>query len=121
MYHHCPSVPHLFIAYHQPPPFWTLYGHCHARPSGPPVATPGVHLRRKEEVISADDGNAESGRSAEEGAQRVAAALGSRGDGRRGWDTCMSSKLPSAYASRATNGGEGVLEGQPRTRMAFDK
>ena len=23
------------------PPFWTLYGHCHARPSGPPVAAPG--------------------------------------------------------------------------------
>ena len=38
-------------------------------------------------------------------------ALGSRGDGRRGWDACMSSKLPSAYASRAANGGEGVLEG----------
>ena len=73
-----------------------------------------VHLRREEEVISADDGHAECGRSAEEGAQRVAAA-------RLGWDTCMSSKLPSAYASRAANGGEGVLEGQPRTRMAFDK
>ena len=28
-----------------------------------------VHLRREEEVISADDGHAESGRSAEEGAQ----------------------------------------------------
>ena len=84
-----------------------------------------VHLRREEEVISADDGHAESGRSAEEGAQRVAAArlpLGSRGrGGQRGWDTCMSSKLPAAYASRAANGGEGVLEGQPRTRMAFDK
>ena len=81
-----------------------------------------VHLRREEEVISADDGHAECGRSAEEGAQRVAAArLGAGGDGRRGWDACMSSKLPSAYASRAANGGEGVLEGQPRTRMAFDK
>ena len=34
-----------------------------------------VHLRREEEVISADDGHAESGRSAEaEGVQRVAAA-----------------------------------------------
>ena len=54
-------------------------------------------------------------------AARRGRALGSRGDGRRGWDACMSSKLPSAYASRAANGGEGVLEGQPRTRMAFDK
>ena len=33
----------------------------------------------------------------------------------------MCSKLPPAYASRAANGGEGVLEGQPRTRMASDK
>ena len=33
-----------------------------------------VHLRREEEVISADDGHAESGRSSEEGAQRIAAA-----------------------------------------------
>ena len=39
--HPCLTLPHLFIAYHQPPPFWTLYGHCHARPSGPPVAAPG--------------------------------------------------------------------------------
>ena len=40
-----------------------------------------VHLRREEEVISADDGHAESGRSAEEGAQRVAAArLGAGGE-----------------------------------------
>ena len=54
-------------------------------------------------------------------AARRGRALGSRGDGRKGWDTCMSSKLPSAYASRAANGGEGVLEGQPRTRMASDK
>ena len=39
-----------------------------------------VHLRREEEVISADDGHAESGCSAEEGAQRVAAAhLGAEG------------------------------------------
>ena len=39
-----------------------------------------VHLPREEEVISADDGHAESGRSAEEGAQRVAAAhLGAGG------------------------------------------
>ena len=39
-----------------------------------------VHLRREEEVIAADDGHAECGRSAEEGAQRVAAArLGARG------------------------------------------
>ena len=40
--HPCLTLPHLFIAYHQPPPFWTLYGHCHARPSGPPVAAPGT-------------------------------------------------------------------------------
>ena len=53
-------------------------------------------------------------------AARRGRALGSRGDGRRVWDTCMSSKLPAAYASRAANGGEGVLEGQPRTRMASD-
>ena len=39
-----------------------------------------VHLRREEEVISADDGHAESGCSAEEGAQRLAAArLGAGG------------------------------------------
>ena len=66
-----------------------------------------VHLRREEEVISADDGHDESGRSAEEGAQRVAAAhLGAGGmaHGRRGRDACMSSKLPTAYASRAANG-----------------
>ena len=25
--HPCLTLPHLFIAYHQPPPFWTLYGH----------------------------------------------------------------------------------------------
>ena len=81
-----------------------------------------MHLRREEEVISADDGHAESGRSAEEGAQRVAAArLGAGGMAGRG-GTPASSKLPSAYASRAANGGEGVLmEGQPRTRMASDK
>ena len=50
-----------------------------------------VHLRREEEVISADDGHAESGRSAEEGAQRVAAArLRARGvapDAEGRWDT----------------------------------
>ena len=43
-----------------------------------------VHLRREEEVISADDGNAESGRSAEEGAQRVAARRLSAGAQLRG-------------------------------------
>ena len=78
-----------------------------------------MHLRREEEVISADDGHAESGRSAEEGAQRVAAAhLGAGGDDRRGRDACMSSKLPTAYASRAANGGERVWQGQRGPRMA---
>ena len=76
-----------------------------------------MHLRREEEVISADDGHAESGRSAEEGAQRVAAAhLGAGGDGRRGRDACMSSKLPTAYASRAANGGERVWQGVSEDR-----
>ena len=100
-------------------PFLAHWLHHDGYGGGQPLV---VHLRREEEVISADDGHAESGRSAEEGAQRVAAArLGAGGDGRRGCDACMSSKLPPAYASRAANGGEGVLEGQPRTRMASDK
>ena len=97
-------------------PFLAHWLHQDGYGGGQPLV---VHLRREEEVISADDGHAESGRSAEEGAQRVAAAR--LGAGVMGWDACMSSKLPSAYASRAANGGEGVLEGQPRTRMASDK
>ena len=82
-----------------------------------------VHLRREEEVISADDGHAESGCSAEEGAQRVAAArLGAGGmAGGGGTPACPRSSQPHSYASRAANGGEGILEGQPRTRMASDK
>eukprot|EP00312_Isochrysidales_sp_CCMP1244_P016050 CAMPEP_0202739100 /NCGR_PEP_ID=MMETSP1388-20130828/2620_1 /ASSEMBLY_ACC=CAM_ASM_000864 /TAXON_ID=37098 /ORGANISM="Isochrysis sp, Strain CCMP1244" /LENGTH=53 /DNA_ID=CAMNT_0049405753 /DNA_START=86 /DNA_END=244 /DNA_ORIENTATION=- len=32
--------------------------------------------------------------------------------------TCMSSKLPAAYASRAANGGERVWQGQRGPRMA---
>ena len=92
------------------PPFLAHWLHHDGYGDGQPLV---VHLRREEEVISADDGHAESGRSAEEGAQRVAAAhLGAGGDGRRGRDACMSSKLPTAYASRAANGGEGVLEGR---------
>ena len=54
--HPCPSVPHLFIAYHQPPPFWTLYGHCHARPSGPPVAAPGSRPVEAETMLASVEG-----------------------------------------------------------------
>ena len=97
-------------------PFLAHWLHHDGYGDGQPLV---VHLRREEEVISADDGHAESGRSAEEGAQRVAAAhLGAGGDGRRGRDACMSSKLPSAYASRAANGGERVWQGQRGPRMA---
>ena len=97
-------------------PFLAHWLHHDGYGGGQPLV---VHLRREEEVISADDGHAESGRSAEEGAQRVAAAhLGAGGDGRRGRDACMSSKLPTAYASRAANGGERVWQGQRGPRMA---
>ena len=63
-----------------------------------------VHLRREEEVISADDGNAESGRSAEEGAQRVAAArLGAGGmAGRGGTPACPRSSHPHTQAEPRT-------------------
>ena len=63
-------------------PFLAHWLHHDGYGGGQPLV---VHLRREEEVISADDGHAESGRSAEEGAQRVAAArLGAGGmeDGR---------------------------------------
>ena len=58
-------------------PFLAHWLHHDGYGGGQPLV---VHLRREEEVISADDGHAESGRSAEEGAQRVAAArLGAGG------------------------------------------
>ena len=67
-----------------------------------------MHLRREEEVISADDGNAESGRSAEEGAQRVAAArLGAGGmAGRGGTPACPRSSHPHTQAEPRTAGRE---------------
>ena len=63
-----------------------------------------VHLRREEEVISADDGHAESGRSAEEGAQRVAAAhLGAGGmAGGGGTPACPRSSQPHTQAEPRT-------------------
>ena len=63
-----------------------------------------VHLRREEEVISADDGHAESGRSAEEGAQRVAAArLGAGGmAGGGGTPACPRSSHPHTQAEPRT-------------------
>ena len=58
-------------------PFLAHWLHHDGYGGGQPLV---VHLRREEEVISADDDNAESGRSAEEGAQRSAAArLGAGG------------------------------------------
>ena len=67
-----------------------------------------VHLRREEEVISADDGNAESGRSAEEGAQRVAAARLGAGGMARGGGTpaCPRSSQPHTQAEPRTAGRE---------------
>ena len=77
-----------------------------------------VHLRREEEVISADDGHAESGRSAEEGAQRVAAArLGAGGmAGRRrgGTPDCPRSSQPHTQAEPRTAGGEFLRVSQGR-------
>ena len=63
-----------------------------------------MHLRREEEVISADDGHAESGRSAEEGAQRVAAAhLGAGGmAGWGGTPACPRSSHPHTQAEPRT-------------------
>ena len=77
-------------------PFLAHWLHHDGYGGGQPLV---VHLRREEEVISADDGHAESGRSAEEGAQRVAAArLGAGGRAGGGGGTpAMSSKLPSAH------------------------
>ena len=66
-----------------------------------------VHLRREEEVISADDGHAESGRSAEEGAQRVAAARlragGMAGGG--GTPACPRRSHPHTQAVEARTAG----------------
>jgi len=74
-----------------------------------------VHLRREEEVISADDGHAESGRSAEEGAQRVAAARLGAGGMARGGGTpaCPRSSQPhTAQAEPRTAAREFGSEGQ---------
>ena len=67
-----------------------------------------VHLRREEEVISADDGHAESGCSAEEGAQRVAAArMGAGGmAGGGGTPACPRSSQPHTQAEPRTAGRE---------------
>ena len=67
-----------------------------------------MHLRREEEVISADDGHAECGRSAEEGAQRVAAArLGAGGmAGGGGTPACPRSSHPHTQAEPRTAGRE---------------
>ena len=67
-----------------------------------------VHLRREEEVISADDGHAESGRSAEEGAQRVAAARLGAGRVAEGGGTpaCARSSHPHTQAEPRTAGRE---------------
>ena len=63
-----------------------------------------VHLRREEEVISSDEGRAESARSAEEGAQRVAAAhLGAEGmAGGGGTPACPRSSHPHTQAEQRT-------------------
>ena len=67
-----------------------------------------VNLRREEEVISADDGHAESGRSAEEGAQRVAAARLGAGEiaGGGGTPACPRSSHPHTQAEPRTAGRE---------------
>ena len=67
-----------------------------------------VHLRREEEVISSDDGHAESARSAEEGAQRVAAARLGAGGVARGGGTpaCPRSSQPHTQAEPRTAGRE---------------
>ena len=67
-----------------------------------------VHLRREEEVISADDGHAESGCSAEEGAQRVAAARLGAGRVAEGGGTpaCARSSHPHTQAEPRTAGRE---------------
>ena len=105
-------------------PFLAHWLHHDGYGGGQPLV---VHLRREEEVISANDGHAESGRSAEEGAQRTSRP---RTWEPRGWPEGVGRlhvleilrkapiriRKPSRERRR-----EGVLEGQPRTRMAFDK
>ena len=88
-------------------PFLAHWLHQDGYGGGQPLV---VHLRREEEVISADDGHAESGRSAEEGAQRVAAAhLGAGGmAGRGGTPACPRSSHPHTQGrkpSRERRGG----------------
>ena len=87
------------------PPFLAHWLHHDGYGDGQPLV---VHLRREEEVISADDGHAESGRSAEEGAQRVAAArLGAAGmAGRGGTPACPRSSQPHTQAEPRTAGRE---------------
>ena len=86
-------------------PFLAHWLHHDGYGGGQPLV---VHLRREEEVISADDGHAESGRSAEEGAQRVAAArLGAGGmAGRGGTPACPRSSHPHTQAEPRTAGRE---------------
>ena len=66
-----------------------------------------VHLRREEEVISSDEGRAESARSAEEGAQRVAAAhLGAGGmAGGGGTPAVLEAPIRIRKPSRERRGG----------------
>ena len=82
-------------------PFLAHWLHQDGYGGGQPLV---VHLRREEEVISADDGHAESGRSAEEGAQRVAAArLGAGGmAGGGGTPACPRSSHPHTQAEPRT-------------------
>jgi hypothetical protein len=86
-------------------PFLAHWLHHDGYGGGQPLV---VHLRREEEVISADDGHAESGRSAEEGAQRVAAArLGAGGmAGGGGTPACPRSSQPHTQAEPRTAGRE---------------
>ena len=87
------------------PPFLAHWLHHDGYGDGQPLV---VHLRREEEVISADDGHAESGCSAEEGAQRVAAArMGAGGmAGGGGTPACPRSSQPHTQAEPRTAGRE---------------
>ena len=81
-------------------PFLAHWLHHDGHGGGQPLV---VHLRREEEVISADDGHAESGCSAEEGAQRVAAArLGAgrmaRGGGTPACPRSSQSRVPRLHS-----------------------
>lgn len=88
-----------------PTPFLAHWLHHDGYGGGQPLV---VHLRREEEVISADDGHAESGCSAEEGAQRVAAARLGAGGVARGGGTpaCPRSSQPHTQAEPRTAGRE---------------